>query len=187
MCQPDDVDHDYMTAAQHCSRIALVDLISERAAAPQTTAFDEGWVCTACLFYNAWPLTSLSTQPSKGAAPSASARAPPPRPPPLPLPVPGPLEAAAEAAAGAQDAPSISLKVVTPDGNEVHFQCKQTMPLQRLMHAYCNRQGVPMGAVRFLFDGNRIHEAQTPRDLDMEDGDVIDVMVEQQGGAVLSQ
>tara|TARA_B110001452_G_scaffold176144_1_gene147718 strand:+ start:579 stop:929 length:351 start_codon:yes stop_codon:yes gene_type:complete len=56
----------------------------------------------------------------------------------------------------------INLKVVTQDGNEIYFKCKQTTPLQKLMHAFCNRQGVTMGSVRFLFDGNRINETQTP-------------------------
>ena len=37
-------------------------------------------------------------------------------------------------------------------------------------------------SVRFLFDGNRVNPNQTPQELEMEDGDVIDVMVEQQGG-----
>ena len=55
-------------------------------------------------------------------------------------------------------------------------------PLEKLMKAFCQRNGVSMNSVRFLFDGNRIQPASTPEDLDMEDGDVIDVMVEQQGG-----
>ena len=48
--------------------------------------------------------------------------------------------------------------------------------------AFCTRNGVATTAVRFLFDGNRINPSQTPEDLEMEDNDVIDVMVEQQGG-----
>lgn len=73
--------------------------------------------------------------------------------------------------------------MVTQDGNEIYFKCKQTTPLKKLMDAFCNRQGVSSNSVRFLFDGNRINETQTPQQLEMEDGDVIDVMVEQQGGA----
>ena len=65
----------------------------------------------------------------------------------------------------------INLKVVTQDGNEIYFKCKQTTPLQKLMHAFCNRQGVSMNSVRFLFDGIRIDETQTPQQLDMEDGE----------------
>ena len=77
----------------------------------------------------------------------------------------------------------INLKVVTQDGNEIFFKCKMTTPLDKLMKAFCNRNGVAANSVRFLFDGNRINGTQTPSELDMEDGDVIDVMVEQQGGA----
>ena len=125
----------------------------------------------------------------------------------------------------------INLKVITQEGSEIYFKCKKTTPFLKLMHAFCNRQHVRMESVRFLFDGNRINETQTPsqvRDimgapraqacarrvcdtdrlgcrsgqvsqafdapnsrrahppassqLEMEDGDVIDVMVEQQGG-----
>jgi small ubiquitin-related modifier len=36
--------------------------------------------------------------------------------------------------------------------------------------------------VRFLFDGERVHETQTPKDLNMENGDEIDVVIEQVGG-----
>ena len=75
----------------------------------------------------------------------------------------------------------INLKVVTQDGNEIFFKCKPTTPLGKLMNAFCQRQGVSLASVRFLFDGTRINEFQTPSDLDMEDGDVIDVMAEQVG------
>ena len=75
----------------------------------------------------------------------------------------------------------LNLKVVTQDGNEIFFKCKMTTPLGKLMLAYCQRQGVSLQAVRFLFDGTRINSDQTPEGLGMEDGDVIDVMMEQAG------
>ena len=53
--------------------------------------------------------------------------------------------------------------------------------MSRLMNAYCQRQGVSLQAVRFLFDGSRVNSTQTPESLEMEDGDVIDVMMEQAG------
>ena len=80
------------------------------------------------------------------------------------------------------DAGQLNLKVVTQDGSEIFFECKQTTPLQKLMNAFCQRQGVNSASVRFLFDGQRLNPQQTPQELEMEDGDVIDVMVEQQGG-----
>lgn len=50
------------------------------------------------------------------------------------------------------------------------------------MGAYANRQGVQLRAIRFLFDGERIREDQTPQDIGLEDGDSIDVVMEQVGG-----
>ena len=79
------------------------------------------------------------------------------------------------------DAGQLNLKVVTQDGSEIFFKCKQTTPLDKLMKAFCQRQGVTQASVRFLFDGQRLIANQTPQELEMEDGDVIDVMVEQQG------
>ena len=58
-------DAEALSRAAHCSNVALVDLVTERALAPQTASFAEGWVCSQCLFYNPWQLSHLSTLPSK--------------------------------------------------------------------------------------------------------------------------
>ena len=75
----------------------------------------------------------------------------------------------------------INLKVVTQDGNEIYFKCKATTQLGKLMDAFCNRQGISTNSVRFLFDGNKINKIQTPEQLDMENGNVIDALIEQYG------
>ena len=75
----------------------------------------------------------------------------------------------------------INLKVVAQNGNETFFKMKKKTPIGKLMNAYCQRQGVNLNAVRFLFDGERLRESHTPEYLEMEDGDVIDVMMEQVG------
>lgn len=64
---------------------------------------------------------------------------------------------------------------------EVFFKMRMTTQLERLMSTFCTRQGIHPASVRFLFDGNRINGRQTPQELEMEDGDTIDVMVEQRG------
>ena len=48
--------------------------------------------------------------------------------------------------------------------------------------SYSDRQGVSVGALRFLFDGKRINDDDTPKSLEMEDGDSIEVYQEQVGG-----
>ena len=69
---------------------------------------------------------------------------------------------------------TINLKVVAQDGNEMFFKLRRSTRMQKLMAAYCERQGVDRQTVRFLFDGERLRGTQTPDDVDMEDGDAIE-------------
>ena len=52
----------------------------------------------------------------------------------------------------------------------------------QIFDAFLQRKSLQPGSVRFLFDGERVREDQTPQELDMEDGDSLDVMMEQVGG-----
>lgn len=76
----------------------------------------------------------------------------------------------------------INLKVTGQDGSVVHFRIKKNTPLKKLMTAYCERQGLSQGAIRFVFDGDNIEETDTPSRLNMEDDDTIEVFQQQTGG-----
>ena len=69
----------------------------------------------------------------------------------------------------------IDIKVLTHGNWEILFTMRELQPLQKLMHTFCKRQGVSMNSVSFRFDGDRITETQTPKQLGMEDGDIIHV------------
>ena len=69
----------------------------------------------------------------------------------------------------------IDIEVVTHDGNKVYFKTRELHPLQKLMHFFCEQQGVSMNSVSFLFDGDHINETQTPKQLKMKDGDILHV------------
>ena len=62
-----------------------------------------------------------------------------------------------------------------PEGDEVWFKVKTTTKLQKLFDTYALRKGIDVGSLRFLLDGERLRGDQTPADVDMEDGDQIDV------------
>ncbi|XP_025052472.1 small ubiquitin-related modifier 1 isoform X2 [Alligator sinensis] len=68
------------------------------------------------------------------------------------------------------------------DSSEIHFKVKMTTHLKKLKESYCQRQGVPMNSLRFLFEGQRITDNHTPKELGMEEEDVIEVYQEQTGG-----
>jgi len=92
----------------------------------------------------------------------------------------------AESSANQEKAPedpnTINLRVVSQDGNEVYFKIKKQTALRKLMDAYCQRQGIDPNSIRFLYDGERIQVEQTPKELEMEDNDIIDAVLQQTGG-----
>ncbi|KAI9431223.1 small ubiquitin-related modifier [Lactarius indigo] len=77
---------------------------------------------------------------------------------------------------------TINVKVVSSSGEEVFFKIKRSTKLAKLQGAYASKVGKDVGSIRFLYDGARINDDDTPATLDMEDNDTIDVMVEQVGG-----
>lgn len=77
---------------------------------------------------------------------------------------------------------TINLKVRNADNLEVYFRCKLTTPFNKVMNAFCQKQGVAADKARFFFDGERIQGHQTPKDVGMEDGDAIDMFLMQNGG-----
>ncbi|KAI0065121.1 small ubiquitin-like modifier, partial [Artomyces pyxidatus] len=72
----------------------------------------------------------------------------------------------------------INVKVVSAQGEEVFFKIKRNTKLSKLQGAYANKVGKDVASIRFLYDGARINDEDTPASLDMEDNDTIDVMVE---------
>uniref|UniRef100_A0A914WQI4 Small ubiquitin-related modifier n=1 Tax=Plectus sambesii TaxID=2011161 RepID=A0A914WQI4_9BILA len=93
-------------------------------------------------------------------------------------------EGAAGGDGGAQDSEYIKLKVVGQDSNEVHFRVKFSTHMGKLKRSYADRVGVSVQSLRFLFDGRRINDDETPKSLEMENEDVIEVYQEQTGGGV---
>merc|ERR1712025_558097 len=81
-----------------------------------------------------------------------------------------------------EDTEYIKLKVVGQDSNEIHFRVKQSTNMGKLKKSYSERVGVPVTSLRFLFDGRRINDDETPKALEMEQDDVIEVYQEQTGG-----
>lgn len=62
---------------------------------------------------------------------------------------------------GAAQSEHLNIKV-TDNNNEVFFKIKRSTKLEKLMNAFCDRQGKQMTSVRFLFDGSRVQPSDTP-------------------------
>jgi hypothetical protein len=48
------------------------------------------------------------------------------------------------------------------------FRVKMTTQMGKLKKSYSERVGVPVSSLRFLFDGRRINDDETPKQLEME-------------------
>ena len=78
--------------------------------------------------------------------------------------------------------PQITLRVVGQDGHEVNYKMKVSTSLGKVMQEYAQRIGVSKADLRFLFDGRRIANDETPKILEMQEMDVIEVFLHQTGG-----
>ncbi|CAE6527959.1 unnamed protein product [Rhizoctonia solani] len=78
---------------------------------------------------------------------------------------------------GQGDNSLISIRVVAPTGEGV-FIIKRDTKLKKLREEYAAKVGKDGNTLRFLFDGRRVNDYDTPASLEMEDGDVIEAMVE---------
>lgn len=77
------------------------------------------------------------------------------------------------------------VKVVIRDqsSHALTFRVKNNIRFGKIFSNYSTKKGVDMGVIKFLFDGGRVTDDQSPHDLDLKDGDVIDAVIEQTGGS----
>jgi len=93
----------------------------------------------------------------------------------------GALEVAEDKTAATDE--YIRLRVITSDmTNEVHFRVKAATALVRLKRSYCSKLGFQVDELRFVFDGHRITDEDTPKSLGMINDDVIEIYQERTGG-----
>lgn len=75
------------------------------------------------------------------------------------------------------------LKVKTQqDGGEDVYKIGYGANLKKLMDAYCTKRNLEKTTVRFIFRYKELKPRQTPAQLTMKDGDIIDIVTDQGGG-----
>ncbi|KAF8633112.1 hypothetical protein AX15_001495 [Amanita polypyramis BW_CC] len=81
--------------------------------------------------------------------------------------------------------PKLNL-IVSFEKQQITVKVKATMRFSKIFEAAEKRFQKESGTLRFVYDGQRISDDDTPARLEMEDGDQIDAMMEQVGGKSLS-
>lgn len=83
-----------------------------------------------------------------------------------------------------EDDVMITLKVQKEGTQDFYYTMKRDEPLQNLMISYCQRRQLgDYRSLRFHVDGDRVRGCQTPKELELENGYVIDAWSELIGGA----
>lgn len=77
----------------------------------------------------------------------------------------------------------ITIRVKDQTGEETMFKIKKSTKMSKVFSAYAQRKGVEVSSIRFLLDGERINDTDTPKMLELEDEDQIDCVLQQVGGA----
>ncbi|KAG1880900.1 hypothetical protein F4604DRAFT_1748667 [Suillus subluteus] len=100
--------------------------------------------------------------------------------------------------------PKLSL-VINYEGTQITVKVKHNMPFKKIFDAAEKRFGKeagkwqlfserrkrfvltnnPSGTFKFTYDGKRLRAENTPVDMEMEDGDIIDAHLEQLGGGAI--
>ena len=73
----------------------------------------------------------------------------------------------------------IGLEVVVQGGELLLFRQKLNSSLKRLKDVSCAKFGFPRNFLRFYYHGRRINDDETPNELEMEQGDVIEAYMPQ--------
>ncbi len=77
---------------------------------------------------------------------------------------------------------TITIVLSDQASEKMHFKVKKETKFQKVFDAYATRLGVPTTSLTFRFDGERITGENTPKMLEMEDEDMIEVLMQQVGG-----
>lgn len=67
-----------------------------------------------------------------------------------------------------EESKHIEIRVKDQSENETQFRIKRSTPLRKVMDAYCQRSEKDRKSVRFLFEGARVQDEDTPMTLEME-------------------
>lgn len=67
---------------------------------------------------------------------------------------------------------------------ELTFKTKLDKQFEKMFDTYYKRSGAAQDSIRFIFDGQRLNGNQTPKELDMQDNDIIDAVIQQVGGYI---
>ncbi|KZT30198.1 ubiquitin-like protein [Neolentinus lepideus HHB14362 ss-1] len=78
--------------------------------------------------------------------------------------------------------PALQIQLIFQN-NVIPFRVRPNTPARKFLDTALNMWHLDRGSVRFVYNGKRVREEDTPEQLGMENGDEVDVLIEQFGGS----
>jgi hypothetical protein len=77
---------------------------------------------------------------------------------------------------------TLTIMLVDCRSDTISFKVRRSTSLHKVFEAYAAQRGITKCSLAFSYEGEKLYDHKiTPDDLDMEDGDTIDVMEVQVG------
>jgi small ubiquitin-related modifier len=77
---------------------------------------------------------------------------------------------------------TLQIGIRNPNGEVTKFKVKNTTKMGKVMAAYASKNNLDITTIKFILDGERVGKDDTPKTLELEEGDSIDHFQEQVGG-----
>ena len=81
---------------------------------------------------------------------------------------------------------AITISVRDQTGENTYFNVSPSTEIGLVKQAFCERKGIAIEKLRFLFDGEGMNPDAMISDFDIKEGGQVDAMLEQRGGCVAS-
>jgi hypothetical protein len=75
----------------------------------------------------------------------------------------------------------LTIRIRDQTGEETYFKVKPQTRMDKVFNAFATKKDFNCNSLKFMIDGERMQDWDTPQSLGLEDGDQIDVMLEQRG------
>lgn len=82
------------------------------------------------------------------------------------------------------DNQTLTVKVKGLNEEEVGFRVKNNTKLGKIFEVFASHFGLSIDSLRFVFDGQRLKAENTPKEIGILDGEVIEAVSEQLGGKI---
>ena len=77
----------------------------------------------------------------------------------------------------------VHINVTSQDFEDIIFKVKKNTKFKKIMDKYCDKFNIQnKDSIKFIFDGENIKNDDTPENLQIEDGDVVEAVTQQVGG-----